>query len=109
MSGETLYTIAFEMLSNTNVFNQALQEIKYTKPGHEEISLLSFLNDNTSRYGSRFCQRTENNLQIAYECIVSAMIVYLEDFPSTFSFKQQTREIFREWVDKIQKEYSIKM
>ena len=107
MSGETLYTIACEMLNRTNVFQKETTEIKYTYM-QEEISLLSCLKKETSKHGNKFCQRSESNLQLAYDCIVFAMIFYLEDYPATFSFKQQTRDLFKIWAKRIKVEYSIK-
>lgn len=106
MSGETLYTIACEMLNKTNVFQKETTEIKYTYL-QEEISLLSCLKKETSKHGNKFCQRSESNLQLAYNCIISAMIFYLENYPASFSFKQQTRDLFIKWIEKIKSEYSI--
>ena len=108
MSGESLFTIACEMLSTTNEFHKSLEDINYTNSEHEDISLKSCVKAVTSQKGNKFCQRTEANLQIAYECIIFAMILYLEDYPATFSFKQQTKELFYNWVERIQKKYSIK-
>lgn len=107
MAGTTLYSIAYEMLNKTNIFQKELPEIRYTYM-HEEISLLSCVRNETSKYGNKFCEKSESNLQLAYDCIVFAMIFYLEDYPATFSFKQQTRELFKMWINKIQIEYSIK-
>lgn len=107
MAGVSLYTIACEMLNKTNVFQKELSEMRYTFM-HEEISLLSCIKKETSKHGNKFCEKSESNLQFAYECIIYAMIFYLEDYPASFSFKQQTRELFITWVKKIQKKYSIK-
>lgn len=107
MAGETLYSIACEMLNKTNVFQKELPEIRYTYM-QEEISLLSCVKKETSKYGNKFCERSESNLQLAYECVVLAMVFYLEDYPAAFSFKQQTRDLFKIWAKRIEDEYSIK-
>lgn len=107
MSGETLYTIACEMLNKTNVFNTDVSDIKYTNSIREEISLFSCLKEETSKYGSRFCQRSERTLQLAYKCIIGAMSAYLESYPAGFYFKQCVRKNFYNWVNDIKSLYSI--
>lgn len=108
MSGETLYSIAYEMLNKTNVFRKDVAEIKYTNTMQEEISLLSCVKNKASKYGTKFCNKNEASFQLAYNCIVWAMSVYLESYPAVFSFKQQVKVKFNNWLNLIRIEYKIK-
>jgi hypothetical protein len=108
MSGETLYSIAYEMLNKTNVFKKDVSEIKYTNSIQEEISLLSCVKNEISKHNTGFCNKTEENIQLAYNCIAWAMPVYLESYPAVYSFKQQVKIKFNDWLNLICTEYKIK-
>ena len=108
MSRESLLVIASEMLHQTNVFPKDVSELKYASPWQEEdITLLGCLKLETQKYDHRFRGKSERNLQTAYRCIAAAMVVYLESYPAVFSFKQQTKELFRNWLIKIRQAYAI--
>lgn len=108
MSRESLFEIASEMMLQTNIFSKDITEIRYTNARQEEdIILLGCVEAETKRYDHRFRGKSERNLQTAYKCIATAMAVYLESFPAVFSFKQQTKEHFLRWLQKIRQTYSI--
>lgn len=108
MSGESLYSIACEMLQHTNVFPKAVSELKYSSRWEdEEISLLGCVEAETKKHNHRFRGKSEKNIQIAYNCIATAMVLYLESYPAVFSFKQQTKEYFRSWLEAISLTYSV--
>ena len=90
------------MLQRTNVFPKDVSELKYASAWPEEdISLLGCVEDEIKKYNHRFRGRSERNLQIVYRCIGAAMAVYIEIYPAAFSFKQQTKEFFLLWLEKI--------
>ena len=96
------------MLQRTNVFPKDVSELKYASAWHEEdISLLGCVEDEIKKYNHRFRGRSERNLQIVYRCIGAAMAVYIESYPAAFSFKQQTKEFFLLWLEKIRHAYAI--
>lgn len=108
MSRESIFNIAYEMLVQTNIFPKDISEIRYTSRWQEEpITLLGCVEEETKKCDHRFRGKSERNLQIAYKCIAAAMVVYLESYPAVFSFKQQTREYFEIWLDKIKQIYNI--
>lgn len=96
------------MLQRTNVFPKDVSELKYASAWPEEdISLLGCVEDEIKKYNHRFRGRSERNLQIVYRCIGAAMAVYIEIYPAAFSFKQQTKEFFLLWLEKIHHAYAI--
>lgn len=108
MSGESLLTIATEMLQETNVFPKAVSELKYScRWEEEEVSLLGYVENRTRKHNHRFRGKSERNILLAYKCIADAMVLYLESYPGVFSFKQQTKENFVIWLKKIQQLYSL--
>lgn len=109
MSGETLYTIACEMLQRTSVFDKRLDEIKYSSNSTDcgEVRFLDLVRKCTKKYDHRFRGKSEANLLRAYSSIMCAMIEYIEDFPATFSFKQRTKRNFKIWLEKIRKDYHL--
>lgn len=108
MSGESLFAIASEMLQHTNVFPKDVSELSYSSPWREDnISLLGCVEAETKKHNHRFRGKSERNLLTAYGCIAAAMVVYLESYPAVFSFKQQTKELFRNWLLRIRQMYSI--
>ena len=103
-----MFAIASEMLHQTNVFPKVISELKYTSPLQEEdITLLGCVEAETKKHDHRFRGKSEQNLQTAYGCIASAMVVYLESYPAVFSFKQQTKERFLLWLKRIRQAYAI--
>lgn len=108
MSGEPLFTIATEMLQETNIFPKTVSELKYSCRWEEEdISLLGCVEKQTKKQNHRFRGKSERNILIAYKCIADAMVVYLESYPAVFSFKQQTKENFVAWLKKIQQQHGL--
>ena len=108
MSGESLYSIACEMLQHTNVFPKAVSDLKYSSRWEEEeISLLGLVEAETKKHNHRFRGKSEKNIQTVYNCISNAMVLYLESYPAVFSFKQQTKEHFRSWLEAIAQTYSV--
>lgn len=108
MSGESLLTIATEMLQETNVFPKAVSELKYScRWEAEEISLLGCVEKQTRKQNHRFRGKSERNIMLAYKCIADAMVLYLESYSAVFSFKQQTKEKFVAWLKKIQQLYGL--
>lgn len=107
MARETLYEIAFEMLQTTNVFPKDISELSYASTWEEEnISLLRCVETETKK-NHRLRGKSIDNLQIAYDCIASAMVVYLDGYPAVYSFKQQVKKSFLEWLSNIQELYDI--
>ena len=108
MSRESIFDIAYEMLVQTNIFPKDISELRYTSRWQEEpITLLGCVEKNTKKCDPRFRGKSERNLQTAYTCIATAMVAYLESYPAVFSFKQQTREYFVAWLEKIGQVYAI--
>lgn len=108
MNRESIFDIACEMLVQTNIFPKDISEIYYTSRWQEEpITLLGCVKEKTKKCDHRFRGKTERNLHTAYKCIATAMVVYLESYPAVFSFKQQTKECFVAWLQKIGQAYAI--
>lgn len=106
MSGTTLFTIAYEMLRKTNPYKKDVSEIAYHL-GEEKKSLLDIVANNLAIYRGGERAYSKNNFSIVYEEISSAMVEYLEEFRSSFSFKQRTLEKFYNWLKDIRKQYHL--
>ena len=106
MTETTLFTIACEMLRTTNPFKKDMTEICFTL-GEERKSLLKLVSDKLSSYRGGTRNHSKQNLLIAYHAIKNAMIEYLEDFHSSFSFKQKTKATFANWLKSIQINYDL--
>ena len=106
MKERTLYTIAREMLRQTNPYKKDVTEIFYHNDG-EIISLLDTIKRNLTLYRGGTRNHSKTNLAIVYGVISQAMVEYLEDFHSSYSFKQKTKINFCSWLKNIQKKYNL--
>lgn len=107
MGKETIYDIAFEMLQSTNIFDTDVAEIKYSSNRLKKVSLVGLIECKTQRYNHQLSRRTDTDLHRAFSVIAAAMLEYLEEYPATFSFKQQTKMNFKLWLEKILDQYDI--
>lgn len=112
MSGETIYSIACEMLETTNIYSKTVSEIKYTSnsfDGEErkKVYLLDLLKIETAKYNHRLRGRSESNLHNAYASIARALVEYISDYPVKFSIKAKVKKSFEIWLNKIASQYEI--
>ena len=103
---DTLQTIAYEMLTSTNVFRKPIADIGYGNKD-DKTYLIDIVNELLSNHRSGYRNRSLSNYQIIYNTIARAMIAYLSSYPASFSFKQQTKKQFSLWLEKIEKKYAI--
>ena len=106
MAETNLYTIAYEMLSQTNPYKKDVLKISYQNEGKAN-SLLDMVKQELSSYRSGTRNRSIGNFTIAYNAISRAMVEYLEDFHSSFSFRQKTKIKFCDWLKNIQKNFDL--
>ncbi len=106
MSEITLYTIACEMLRETNPYNKDISEISYQN-GNKTFSLLGLLKNKLSVYRGGTRNYSKSNLQIAYDAISEAMNDYLENYHSSFCFMQNVKRKFHYWLKSIQNRYAL--
>jgi len=107
MSRETIYEIACEMLRTTSKFDKDVAEIKYINKDGQEQSLLGVVKVNTSVYSYKYRGKSEENIERAFDAVVSGMLEFLESYPAPFSFKQKTRDNFYAWLKRIQVAYDV--
>ena len=111
MSREFLYEIAFEMLNVTNVFDSDLSEIKYTirESGEAvEISLLTLVKEEAQKDGRyKYRGKSKENLQRTYDCIADALVLFLENYSTAYSYKQRVKAQFKEWLETIGSKFDI--
>ena len=106
MSTDSLYSLAIEMLRSTNVYRKDIKEFCYTS-GMDEIALMELVANNSNGYDRR-TRRGENDKNYAYEIIADSLAQYLADYPSTYSYKQSTKDKFVQWLNNIIGKYEIK-
>ena len=102
----TLYSIACEMLRETNPYKRNVDEISYHLQG-EKITLLDIVDKKLSGYHKGNRNYSKNNLLIAYNAIEEAMEDYLYRYHSSYSFKRNTRIKFHSWLKSIQVRYEL--
>lgn len=107
MSRETLYEIACEMLQTTNQYSKDVSEIKYTNRQGTSVSLLDCVKKETSAFSYKYRGKSEQNIRMAFDSITWAMSEYLEGYPAPFAFKQNTRDRFVLWLEKIEELFSV--
>ena len=103
----SLFKQAQAMLRETNPWasKKRISSICYTSEG-EFFSLIDILNRRLS--SDRFGTLEDSAEQICYDGIALSMVEYLENYHPTFSYKQQTKIKFANWLKKIQEDYHIK-
>ncbi len=106
MAEKTLFEIACEMLRETNPYNRDLSEIVYTIED-EMRSLVGLVELNLSSYRAGGRNYSQNNLTVCYYAISNSMAKYLNDFRSSYSFRQKTKITFGDWLRRIQAKYNI--
>ena len=106
MSTDSLYSLAIEMLRSTNVYRKDIEDFCYTS-GMDEIALTELVAINSNGYDRR-TRRGENDKNYAYEIIADSLAQYLADYPSTYSYKQSTKDKFVQWLNNIIGKYEIK-
>ena len=106
MSGETLYTIACEMLRKTNPYKIDIEDIFYGKEEKQKklIDLVSF---NLGNSANRHCTPSTDNYYIAYDAIAEALVEYIENLEGHYSFRRKTRTMFAAWLKDIRKAYKL--
>jgi len=102
----TLYTIACEMLRETNPYRKDVARISYLNDG-KTISLIDIVKQKLSSYRGGARNYSQNNLRVAYDAISEAMEDYLYGFHSSFCFKQNAKKKFHSWLKAIQEQYCI--
>ncbi|MBO4972709.1 MAG: hypothetical protein J6D45_07825 [Clostridia bacterium] len=102
----TLYSIACEMLRQTNPYKKDVSKISYQNDG-EAISLLDIVKQKLSSYRGGARNYSKNNLRVAYDAISEAMEDYLYGFHSSFCFKQNVKKKFHFWLKAIQQHYRL--
>ena len=93
MRETTLYNIAYEMLNKTNPYAKDVSQISYRK-NDEDISLLDIVRQKLDIYRGGNRNHSKDNLKKAYDAISEAMDDYLNDFRSSFCFKQNAEKKF---------------
>lgn len=104
MNETTIYSIAYEMLQSTNPYRKNIEDFVYKNEG-QQVRLIdltySYLENSRSGYRNL---STKNYIE-AYHAIANAMVRYLENFHSTYSYKQHTKSKFCKWLESIQEKY----
>lgn len=106
MNGTTIHLIAYEMLQSTNPYRKSIEEFVYQNDG-EQIRLIDLVDSCLENSRSGYRNLSNKNYAEAFNAIVEAVVLYLEDFNATFSYKQRTKQKFSEWLKTIQKKYQI--
>lgn len=99
-----MFSIACEMLRATNPFSKDVSELRYSLRGQEDdtrYNLLDLVETEIKKYNHRHKGKSEENLKRVYDAISKAMVKYVENYPVTFSFKQQTKRNFKGWLKKL--------
>ncbi len=107
MSGETLYTIACEMLRETNPYKIDIEDICYGRDDKQKklIDLVSYYLGNGR---NRYRNRSEEVYQMAYNAIAAALVDYVENLETHYSIRQERQKTFSNWLMDIQKTYQVK-
>lgn len=106
MNETTIYSIAYEMLQSTNPYPKSIEDFVYEND-EQQVKLVDLLD--SCLEDSRACYRNLSNKNYieAYNAIAEAMVLYFEEFGSTYSFRQKTKKKFSKWLENIQKKYCI--
>lgn len=108
MSTDSLYSLAIEMLRSTSVYRKELEEFHYPslEDEDEDVRLVDIVRYRANRLIKR--RKADNNeKQLAYQTVSESLAEYIENFPAVFSFKQNTKEKFTMWLEKIAVQYEI--
>ncbi len=108
----SLYRYAKKMMESTNVFRKPLEEFHFmSAEEHREKSLAEMLREEITweerRFGVDISLERNIRAQACFRAIGRAMAEYAEVYPSTYSFRQNIRVRFGEWMKVIQKKYRI--
>ena len=102
----TPYSASIEMLRETNPYKRDVSEISYQLQGKNK-SLLDIVEHKLSKHRGGARNYSKENRFIAYHAISEAMEDYLDEYRSSFSFKQNVRRKFHFWLKSIQKQYDL--
>ena len=108
----SLYRYAKKMMESTNVFPKPLEEFYFVSAEEHRVrALTEMLREETAweerRFGDDISQERDIRAQACFRAIGRTLAEYAEVYPSTYSFRQNIRVRFGEWMKVIQKKYRI--
>ena len=106
MTEKELYDYAIQILNETNVYKQPLEQFTY-HCGNTQNSLLRILDLVADEEIDRFWDNRCTQKEIIYMTIRDTFIKYVEEYPCSFAFKQTTKEKLGRWLRIVKEKLQI--